>query len=53
YKSISQEELVMSVKNCRYIIDAYGIWEKYRKLFEEQGTNYKIIGEPDWIDLES
>ncbi len=53
YKSISQEELVMSVKNCRYIIDAYGIWEKYRKLFEEKHINYKIIGEPDWIDLES
>ncbi len=50
YKSISQEELVMSVKNCRYIIDAYGIWEKYRKLFEEKHINYKIIGEPNWID---
>ena len=50
YKAIRKDALLESLKKCRYIIDAYGIWEKYRKLFEEQGINYKIIGEPGWID---
>ena len=49
YKAIRKDELLESLKNCKYIIDAYGIWEKYRTLFEEQGINYKVIGEANWI----
>ena len=49
YKAIRKDDLLVSLKKCKYIIDAYGIWEKYRTLFEEKGINYKVIGEPDWL----
>lgn len=50
YKTVTKKQLLTGVKNCKHILDAHGVWEKHRKLFEDRGINYKIIGEPGWIE---
>ena len=50
YKTIDQEQLLNGLTSCKIILDAHGVWEKYRDLFEEKGIHYRVIGEPDWID---
>jgi len=49
YKTIDQKKLLTCLASCKIILDAHGVWAKYRELFEEKGIFYKVIGEPDWI----